>query len=235
MVSIIKAAASSSFFSKPEKSQEEASEEESLRSALERMGSSHQSRAQAVQRAQGDGNQLRRRRFVKDGDVQVEKHSLAGIKPRALASVQASGTARTVHFSSGSTGDSELVHLRRLLATEKKRVEEASRLIEDMQHTNKALTTRQVHADLEVTELKVKLEEAETKVVAQTRIIRGLQWDLERCEEEMHGLRKRLDAKPRGRPRKEVSAAPVVEKDFESESNADVTDSEPQPVKWWKD
>lgn len=234
MVGLIKTSSSSaSFFSKPEKSPDEASEEASLRSALERMGSSHHNYSQSMQRSQGDTTQAKRRRFVRDGDVPVERHSLPVNRVKSLPAVKVSGTARTVHFS--DHGEGELSKLRALLALEKQRADDAERRLEEMQHVNKTLETRQVHTTLEVTELKARVEGADSKISDQVRTIRGLQWDLERCEEEKLTLRKRLEAKPRGRPRKVELSSEVKKSVVSNKKQHDITDDEPQPVKWWKD
>lgn len=223
-----------SFFSTPvaEKSQEEAFEEASLRNALERMGASG-ARArpqQSAPRPTSENMQGKRRRFVKDGDVQVEKHSLARTTPRTLAVPKSFSTSRAVHFSDEE--NSEATKIRRQLADEKLRAEDAERQFDALQIAHKSLETRQVHADLMVRELKATVLERETALDELNRVLRGLKRDLELKDEEIQELQKKLDAKPRGRPRLrplEDAASETVQ--GESARKED----EPQPVKWWKD
>lgn len=223
-----------SFFSTPvaEKSQDEAFEEASLRNALERMGASG-GRArpqQSASRPASDPMQGKRRRFVKDGDVQVEKHSLARTTPRTLAVPKTFSTSRAVHFSDEENG--EVSKIRRQLADEKLHAEEVERQLEALQQTCKSMETRQVHADLMVRELKAKLLERDAELSEQARALRSVQRELAQKEEEAQELLKKLEAKPRGRPRIRSLEEP---KDIELVEVEDLEDGEPQPVKWWKD
>lgn len=221
-----------SFLSTPvaEKSQDEAFEEASLRNALERLGAPSRAKPHSSPRPSVDNAQGKRRRFVKDGDVQVEKHSLARTTPRTLAMPGKMATSRAVHFTDEE--NTEVSKLRRQLADEKLRAEEAEQQIINLQSVQKGMETRQVHADLMVRELKEKLQQREQELADSGREVRSLQRDLAAMEEEMDGLRKKLEAKPRGRPRlnpqTEMATLDEVRED-------EILDDEPQPVKWWKD
>ncbi|WP_281700895.1 hypothetical protein [Acetobacter malorum] len=213
--------------SRGDEKRDEAFEEASLRNALERLGSPSRARA-GTPRPAADPAQGKRRRFVKDGDVQVEKHSLARTTPRTLAMPRTATTSRAVHFSDEE--NSEVSKLRRQLADEKLRAEEAERQIESLQTAQRGLETRQAHADIMVRELKGKLTQREEELTEAGRNLRSAQRTVEALEEEMQALRKKLEARPRGRPRlKPLEAA------TEEDEVLVVENDEPQPVKWWKD
>ncbi|GEL51310.1 hypothetical protein [Acetobacter tropicalis] len=221
-----------SFLSTPvaEKSQDEAFEEASLRNALERLGSSSRPRPQQTARPSAEAAQGKRRRFVKDGDVQVEKHSLARTKPRTLAMPGKMSTSRALHFTDEENG--EVSKLRRQLAEEKLRAEEAEQQVEALQNAQKSMETRQVHADLMVRELKEKLQQREAELAEHARELRSVQREIAALEEEKEELRKKAEARPRGRPR----TRPVEEYAMADEVREEELDvEEPQPVKWWKD
>ncbi len=219
----------SSFLSSPvaDRDNEEGLEEASMRNALERIGHSARSRpsATAVQpRPAAENANNKRRRFVRDGEVQVEKHSLARTTPRTVALPRVAGTSRAVHFN--EEDNSELSRLRRHLAEEKLKVEEGERQLADLLATQRGLTTRIGHADALIAEQKTRLAEREAELALAGREIRAGRRQMEELEAEMGDLRRQLDARPRGRPRKETEQADVVV--------AEVA-AEPQPVKWWKD
>ncbi|MFE8872392.1 hypothetical protein ACE4RV_04350 [Acetobacter persici] len=218
-----------SFLSTPmgDEKRDEAFEEASLRNALERLGAPSRARA-GTPRPAADPAQGKRRRFVKDGDVPVEKHSLARTTPRTLAMPRTASTSRAVHFSEDDT--TEVSRLRRQLADEKLRFEDAERQVESLQTAQRGLETRQAHADIMVRELKAKLAEREEELTEAGRALRSAQRTVETLEEEMQALRKKLEARPRGRPR----LKPLDDED-EDEVLVSAESDEPQPVKWWKD
>jgi predicted nucleic acid-binding Zn-ribbon protein len=127
-----------------------------------------------------------------------------------------------VHFN--EEDNSELSRLRRQLAEEKLRAEENDRQLADMQAVQRGLTTRIGHADALIAEQKNKLAEREAELALAGREIRAGRRQIEEQEAEIAALRRQLDAKPRGRPRKEPEQV-------DAEANVE----EPQPVKWWKD
>ncbi|NHO28563.1 hypothetical protein GOB82_00615 [Acetobacter farinalis] len=220
-----------SFLSAPtgDEKRDEAFEEASLRNALERLGASSRAKGQPAPRpaaAGGDQAQGKRRRFVKDGDVQVEKHSLARTTPRTLAMPRTVGTSRSVHFSEEES--SEMSRLRRQLADEKLRSEDAERQITALQTSLRGFETRQAHADLLVRELKGKLAEHQEVLTERDRALRNTRNTVETLQEEIEALRKKLEARPRGRPRLKPAEA-------EEEDVLVMAEDEPQPVKWWKD
>ncbi|MFH7810935.1 MULTISPECIES: hypothetical protein [Acetobacter] len=216
----------SSFLSAPvvDRDHEEGLEEASMRNALERIGHSARPRSPAVPqpRPAVENANNKRRRFVRDGEVQVEKHSLARTTPRTVAAPRIAGTSRAVHFN--EEDNSELSRLRRQLAEEKLRAEENDRQLADMQAVQRGLTTRIGHADALIAEQKNKLAEREAELALAGREIRAGRRQIEEQEAEIAALRRQLDAKPRGRPRKEPEQV-------DAEENGE----EPQPVKWWKD
>ncbi|MCP1226917.1 MAG: hypothetical protein ABF752_05595 [Acetobacter fabarum] len=216
----------SSFLSAPvvDRDHEEGLEEASMRNALERIGHSARPRSSAAPqpRPAAESANNKRRRFVRDGEVQVEKHSLARTTPRTVAAPRIAGTSRAVHFN--EEDNSELSRLRRQLAEEKLRAEESDRQLADMQAAQRGLTTRIGHADALIAEQKNKLAEREAELALAGREIRAGRRQMEEQEAEIAALRRQLDAKPRGRPRKEPEVA-----------EAEVRVEEPQPVKWWKD
>ncbi|GBQ82525.1 hypothetical protein AA14337_2370 [Acetobacter malorum DSM 14337] len=160
--------------------------------------------------------------------MQVEKHSLARTTPRTLAMPRTATTSRAVHFSDEE--NSEVSKLRRQLADEKLRAEEAERQIESLQTAQRGLETRQAHADIMVRELKGKLTQREEELTEAGRNLRSAQRTVEALEEEMQALRKKLEARPRGRPRLKP-----LETAAEEDEVLVVENDEPQPVKWWKD
>ncbi|MFT9067340.1 MAG: hypothetical protein ABF420_04755 [Acetobacter syzygii] len=216
----------SSFLSSPvvDRDNEEGLEEASMRNALERLGHSARSRSSAPPqpRPAAENTNNKRRRFVRDGEVQVEKHSLARTTPRTVAMPRVAGTSRAVHFN--EEDNSELSRLRRQLAEEKLRVEESERQLADMQATQRGLTTRIGHADALIAEQKNKLAERDAELANAGREIRAGRRQMEELEAEVANLRRQLEAKPRGRPRKEPEVVEVTGHE-----------DEPQPVKWWKD
>lgn len=218
----------SSFLSSPvaDRDHEEGLEEASMRNALERIGHSARSRQSAPtpqpRPASAENANNKRRRFVRDGEVQVEKHSLARTTPRTVAMPRAAGSSRAVHFN--EEDNSELSRLRRHLAEEKLKVEESERQLADLQAAQRGLTTRIGHADALIAEQKGKLAERDAQLAQAGRDIRAGRRQMEDMEAEMASLRRQLEAKPRGRPRKELEPVEEV-----------AAEAEPQPVKWWKD
>ncbi|MCH4093501.1 MAG: hypothetical protein LKE96_04205 [Acetobacter peroxydans] len=201
---------------------EDGLEEASMLNALERLGQSARSRPSPRQSVEPTG---KRRRFVRDGEVQVEKHTLGrAAAPRTLAAPRpGGGNARAVHFSDEDNG--ELTRLRRHLAEEKLRAEEAERQLAETQASQRGLMTRAGHADVLVRELKEKLTERETHLNRAMREIKALRERLEVAEAEVDLLRERVESQPAA-----VPAARRYELAVEESENGG-----PQPVKWWKD
>ncbi|WP_025861408.1 hypothetical protein [Acetobacter papayae] len=204
---------------------EDGLEEASMLNALERLGQSARARPAARQPVEPTG---KRRRFVRDGEVQVEKHTLGRTAaPRTLAEPRpGGGNARAVHFSDEDNG--ELTRLRRHLAEEKLRAEEAERQLAETQATQRGLMTRAGHADVLVRELKEKLTERETHLGRAAREIKILREKLEVAEAEVELLRTRAERQPAPAP-----AAPAARRYELSVEEAE--NGGPQPVKWWKD
>lgn len=190
--------------------------------ALERLGQSARGRSSTRQSVEPTG---KRRRFVRDGEVQVEKHTLGRVAaPRTLADPRpGGGNARAVHFSDEDNG--ELTRLRRHLAEEKLRAEEAERQLAEMQASQRGLMTRAGHADVLVGELKEKLTERETHLSRAAREIKALRERLEVAEAEVELLRERVESQPAAAPAARRYQLAVEESD----------NGGPHPVKWWKD
>jgi hypothetical protein len=201
---------------------EDGLEEASMLNALERLGQSARGRPSTRQSVEPTG---KRRRFVRDGEVQVEKHTLGRVAaPRTLADPRpGGGNARAVHFSDEDNG--ELTRLRRHLAEEKLRAEEAERQLAEMQASQRGLMTRAGHADVLVGELKEKLTERETHLSRAAREIKALRERLEVAEAEVELLRERVESQPAAAPAARRYQLAVEESD----------NGGPHPVKWWKD
>ncbi len=208
-----------------DRERDEGLEEASMRNALERLGASpHKGRATSTPspRPAVDATGNKRRRFVRDGEVPVEKHSLARITPRTVAAPRTPTTSRAVHFSEEE--NSEVSRLRRLVAEEKLRVEEMERQLGEVQAAQRALETQKGHADMMVRELKAKVAEQEAELAETGRQLRAAHRQVAERDEEITSLKRQVEAKPRGRPRRQYELA-----------KEEVVEDEPQPVKWWKD
>ncbi|GCD51912.1 hypothetical protein [Acetobacter pasteurianus] len=206
-----------------DRERDEGLEEASMRNALERLGASHKGRsAPSSPRPAADATGNKRRRFVRDGEVPVEKHSLARITPRTVAAPRTPTTSRAVHFSEEE--NSEVSRLRRLVAEEKLRVEDMERQMGEVQAAQRALQTQKGHADMMVRELKAKVAEQEAELAETGRQLRAAHRLVAERDEEIASLKRQVEAKPRGRPRRQYELA-----------KEETVEDEPQPVKWWKD
>jgi len=185
--------------------------EDSLRLALERLGSKSNKR-----HSQGGHQKVapdqRRRRFVQEGQVVVEHHQLSRASLRAPS-------------SQGDDHGEELSRMRNLLKHEQRRAEDAQRDLGNVQVQLRTLETHLVHEKLHVTELKAKCAEAEQALLeAQVELSRLREENQKRRVEPVvavEGTVEPVIKRGRGRPPriKEVSVA----------------SGDPEPVRWWKE
>ncbi|MBO1323723.1 hypothetical protein K2X14_00965 [Acetobacter sp. TBRC 12305] len=229
---------------------EEGLEEASMRNALERIGPSSGGRSSA----RTTPDTTKRRRFVRDGEVPVEKHLLGrATAPRTAASPRLGGSARAVHFSEDD--NSELSRVRRNLAEEKLRAEEAERQLNELQATQRGLVTRLGVAETVVRDAQAKLAEREAALAQVGRDLRVLQQTLAEREAEIATLSQQVE-KARAATRKAAQTVPDAAQDAAPNAPQaeaaparpkarrrrtyvlaqDEAESEgPSPVKWWKD
>ncbi|WP_147093325.1 hypothetical protein [Swaminathania salitolerans] len=186
--------------------------EDSLRLALERLGSGTAKRSAATTQRKPSSDQ-RRRRFVQEGQVVVEHHQPSRAAMRAPVTV-------------GEDQGEELSRLRNLLRLEQRRAEDVQRELSDLQGQQRTLETHLMHEKLHVTELEKKGRES-------AQLLHEAQIQITQLREEALMLRRQLDvaladahavtrrARGPGRPRRVELADP--------------TGQEPEPVQWWKD
>lgn len=186
--------------------------EDALREALGRMGSGKKNGGTAdrkLRNAPPTGD-VRRRRFVQDGQVVVEHHQ----------------PSRTTHRSTGAPQIEDSAELDRLKASvreEQRRYEESQRRLQDVQTQMRSLETRAVHADLRIKELQAFLQERDAAIMnLRARLaVTAVNEDVRASEIENTSTTVVAAPAParRGRPRKVVQPDTAVR--------------EPEPVKWW--
>ena len=194
--------------------------ESAFRQALERLGKGKSAprnaggakNPQAKTRAprQADPAQ-RRRKFVQDGDVRVEHHSLATGR----------ATPRVLHAQQEDRSETE--HLRHKVQFELKLREQAELRLSEAQNQIRSLTTRIGHADVIAAEQKEKLASQASEMLA-------LRAELFNAREENNQLRDELNRQKTKLRTTETRTRPAEDK------TADTTDAaqdEPEPVKWW--
>ncbi|MFT8676351.1 MAG: hypothetical protein ABF791_10840, partial [Acetobacter sp.] len=174
-----------------DRQEEEGLEEASMRNALERIGHSSAGAGRAAARPTPDA--AKRRRFVRDGEVPVEKHLLGRASaPRTAASPRLGGSARAVHFSDDD--HSELSRARRNLAEEKLRAEEAERQLADLQAAQRGLVTRLGVAETLVRDVQAKLAERDAALAQSARDLRATQQMLAKREADILVLNQQVEA-----------------------------------------
>ncbi|WP_438382010.1 hypothetical protein ABHV46_14135 [Asaia sp. BMEF1] len=185
--------------------------EDSLRLALERLGTKSNKR-----HTQGGHHKVapdqRRRRFVQEGQVVVEHHQLSRASLRAPS-------------SQGEDHGEELSRLRNLLKLEQRRAEDAQRELGNVQVQLRTLETHLVHEKLHVTELKAKCAEVEQTLLE-------AQVELARLREETQ--KRRVEPVASG----EEAAEPVIKRGRGRPPRVKetaVVSRDPEPVRWWKD
>lgn len=194
-----------------------------MRNALERLGHAPPARSNPRPAPDSAG---KRRRFVRDGEVPVEKHTLARVAaPRTVSSPRTGAAARSVHFSDEDNG--ELSRLRRHVAEEKLRAEEAERQMAGLRNTQSDLMTRISLADAQVLQLKGQLAERENQLAQMEQKLHTVTDALRTQENEVQKLEARLEAQETPRPRKPAKSYVLAQEEAGK--------NEPAPVKWWKD
>ncbi|GBR02191.1 hypothetical protein [Acetobacter oeni] len=201
----------------------EAGAEEAALRALNRMGSHKGSKpvSRPVQsgrpaedtssrlslRSPQDTNQVRKRRFVRDGDIPVEHHNFSRSQPRATP------------FAAAETA---LPQNNRALEAEKRARADAERHAHDLEVSQRSLETRLGHAEMLLTELKQTLATREMELADRTAELATERASRQALRQEMKSIR--------------PSPKPASVKESRPETGHIVAGTgEPQPVKWWKD
>ncbi|MGY6768771.1 hypothetical protein [Komagataeibacter xylinus] len=198
--------------------QREEVNETAFRQALERLGKGKprgpaapkapQAKARPVRQA--DPTQ-RRRKFVQDGDVRVEHHSLTTGR----------ASPRVLHAQPEDRGEAE--QLRHKIQFEQKLREEAELRLSEAQAQIRSLTTRIGHADVIAAENKTRLAERDAEILSLRAEIYAAREEADRLREEAS----RLKARSRVAENRMAPARPP-------QADDDATDpNEPEPVKWW--
>ncbi|CAI9121678.1 hypothetical protein [Brytella acorum] len=187
--------------------------EDALREALGRMGSGRKNGGGAdrkLRSAAPPTGDVRRRRFVQDGQVVVEHHQNSRATHRAMAAPQVEDHA-------------EIDRLKAAVREEQRRHEESQRRLQDVQTQMRSLETRAVHADLRIKELQAFLQERDIAIMnLRARLAVTVVKEDVRAVELENDAATTVAAQPqvrRGRPRKVAQP--------------DMATSEPEPVKWW--
>ena len=198
--------------------QREEVNETAFRQALERLGKGKprgpaapkapQAKARPVRQA--DPTQ-RRRKFVQDGDVRVEHHSLTTGR----------ASPRVLHAQPEDRGEAE--QLRHKIQFEQKLREEAELRLSEAQAQIRSLTTRIGHADVIAAENKTKLAARDAEILS-------LRAEIYAAREEADRLRE--DA-GRHKARNRVVESRVVLARPPQAGNDEADPNEPEPVKWW--
>lgn len=198
--------------------QREEVNETAFRQALERLGKGKprgpaapkapQAKARPVRQA--DPTQ-RRRKFVQDGDVRVEHHSLTTGR----------ASPRVLHAQPEDRGEAE--QLRHKIQFEQKLREEAELRLSEAQAQIRSLTTRIGHADVIAAENKTKLAARDAEILS-------LRAEIYAAREEADRLRE--DA-GRHKARNRVAENRVVLARPPQAGNDEADPNEPEPVKWW--
>ncbi|AQS85434.1 MAG: hypothetical protein ABF876_03920 [Acetobacter aceti] len=155
---------------------------------------------------QDAAGQFRKRRFVRDGDVQVEHNPFS--RP----------AARTAPAHSG---DSETKLNNRAFEAERRARGDAERQVQELETHQRSLETRLGHAQVLVAELKQSLEARETELATLRKELAGEQLMLKQAHAEISNLRQQV----RAMSSKKTAIQVEAEGDEEGQ----------KPVKWWKD
>ncbi|BCK77013.1 hypothetical protein AA0242T_0280 [Acetobacter aceti NRIC 0242] len=155
---------------------------------------------------QDAAGQFRKRRFVRDGDVQVEHNPFS--RPSA-------------RNAPAHSGDSETKLNNRALEAERRARNDAERQVQELETHQRSLETRLGHAQVLVAELKESLATREAELAAVKMELAGEQLALQQAHAEIRALRQQA----KSAPSKTASVQREVEADEEGQ----------KPVKWWKD
>ncbi|KAB8124766.1 hypothetical protein D3W54_11885 [Komagataeibacter medellinensis] len=213
------------FLSFPKEEERNASREEvnesAFREALERMGKNRPAPARGTgggkpkQQQQRPARQVetvqRRRKFVQDGDVRVEHHSLSTGR----------ATPRAMHAQQEDRSETD--QLRHKVQFEQKLREQSELRLSEAQAHIRSLTTRIGHADVIAAEHKDKLAAKEAEMLALRAELYAAREETAQLREELnrHKTRTRSTAENRPAPASQPAAA------------ASPAEAEPEPVKWW--
>lgn len=215
------------FLSFPKEEERNASREEvnesAFREALERMGKNRPTPARGTgggkpKQQQRPARQVetvqRRRKFVQDGDVRVEHHSLSTGR----------ATPRAMHAQHEDRSEAD--QLRHKVQFEQKLREQSELRLSEAQAHIRSLTTRIGHADVIAAEHKEKLAAREAEMLA-------LRAELYAAREESAQLREELNRHKARTRTTESRPAPANPSAASAPASAKPEEAEPEPVKWW--
>ncbi|QHC35874.1 hypothetical protein [Komagataeibacter xylinus] len=192
--------------------------ETAFRQALERLGKGKPRGPAAPKAAQAKARPVRqadptqrRRKFVQDGDVRVEHHSLTTGR----------ASPRVLHAQPEDRGETE--QLRHKIQFEQKLREEAELRLSEAQAQIRSLTTRIGHADVIAAENKTRLAARDAEILS-------LRAEIYAAREEADRLREEAS---RHRARSRVAENRVMPARTPQAGNDEADPNEPEPVKWW--
>ena len=151
--------------------------------------------------------QMRKRRFVRDGDIPVEHNSFSR-SPSRPSSLMASG-------------DNGVKTANKTLENEKRARQDAERQVHELEAAQRSLETRLGHAEVLVSELKQALATRDMELADRNVELRNERAAMQQVLAEIRELRQK---------------AKTTQRQLQfSEDNLDQDEEGQQPVKWWKD
>lgn len=151
--------------------------------------------------------QMRKRRFVRDGDIPVEHNSFSRSPSRPSPLT--------------SSGDNGVKTANKTLENEKRARQEAERQVHELEAAQRSLETRLGHAEVLVSELKQALATRDMELADRNVELRNERAAMQQVLAEMRELRQ----KAKKSPRQLQFSDDALGQDEEGQ----------QPVKWWKD
>ncbi|NHO31602.1 hypothetical protein [Acetobacter fallax] len=159
-------------------------------------------------RSPQDTNQVRKRRFVRDGDIPVEHHNFSRSQQRTAQS---------------GTIEANVPQNNRALEAERRARADAERHAHDLEVAQRSLETRLGHAEMLLTELKQTLATRDMELADRNTELAAERANNQTVQQEIKSLRQQVKA-PGTKTREDTTARAVS-----------TSAGEPQPVKWWKD
>ncbi|WP_338422272.1 hypothetical protein [Acetobacter musti] len=142
-------------------------------------------------RSPQDTNQVRKRRFVRDGDIPVEHHSLSRSQARAAPAVSTEATAPQNN---------------RALEAERRARADAERQIHDLEVAQRSLETRLGHAEMLLTELKQTLATRDMELADRNHELAAERAAGRAAQQDIKSLRQQLKTTSPKEDRAEASA-----------------------------
>jgi len=218
--------------------------EDALRQALDRLGRSRSPAANPAPRKPAERPQAatqgnaqhhshafdhaqRRRRFVQDGEVVVERHALT----RPARAVSAQSPHEDQH--------AELERAQEALRRELRRREDAERLLTEANTTIRSLETRAGHADMRLDEMRKLADRANEDLLALRAHVRTIELERDGLLDAKQTLEVQVARLAEAELVTAEVASPVRARKVAAPRRAaavrapDVTEDEPEPVKWW--